>query len=140
MSDQSGHGGNHLRLRRADEGGPRGRRGMHRQDKSLCGPPSRTCLSGASRGWLQGPYSCIRAPLGQSRANQSRQRKPQASRQDRNRYKRSEEHTSELQSLMRISYAVFCLKKKTIHLISASKTIKLRHINRSTYNTYKLIL
>src|SRR3546814_2443065 len=37
--------------------------------------------------------------------------------------KRSEEHTSELQSLMRISYAVFCLKKKiqqnqnTIHTI-----------------------
>src|SRR3546814_1052472 len=28
---------------------------------------------------------------------------------------RSEEHTSELQSLMRISYAVFCLKKKTTH-------------------------
>src|SRR3546814_7416731 len=30
-------------------------------------------------------------------------------------YNRSEEHTSELQSLMRISYAVFCLKKKTKH-------------------------
>src|SRR3546814_2691505 len=30
----------------------------------------------------------------------------------RNRELRSEEHTSELQSLMRISYAVFCLKKK----------------------------
>src|SRR3546814_8062785 len=29
------------------------------------------------------------------------------------RQQRSEEHTSELQSLMRISYAVFCLKKKT---------------------------
>src|SRR3546814_2786419 len=29
--------------------------------------------------------------------------------------RRSEEHTSELQSLMRISYAVFCLKKKTQH-------------------------
>src|SRR3546814_10482817 len=28
------------------------------------------------------------------------------------RHQRSEEHTSELQSLMRISYAVFCLKKK----------------------------
>src|SRR3546814_5451725 len=28
---------------------------------------------------------------------------------------RSEEHTSELQSLMRISYAVFCLKKKSSH-------------------------
>src|SRR3546814_5695420 len=34
---------------------------------------------------------------------------------------RSEEHTSELQSLMRISYAVFCLKKKKImHQINAS--------------------
>src|SRR3546814_10532948 len=33
--------------------------------------------------------------------------------------KRSEEHTSELQSLMRISYAVFCLKKKnpTEHIL-----------------------
>src|SRR3546814_4686618 len=31
---------------------------------------------------------------------------------DRHRAVRSEEHTSELQSLMRISYAVFCLKKK----------------------------
>src|SRR3546814_3232327 len=30
------------------------------------------------------------------------------------RFRRSEEHTSELQSLMRISYAVFCLKKKKI--------------------------
>src|SRR3546814_6180776 len=30
---------------------------------------------------------------------------------------RSEEHTSELQSLMRISYAVFCLKKKKIKLV-----------------------
>src|SRR3546814_6427528 len=30
---------------------------------------------------------------------------------------RSEEHTSELQSLMRISYAVFCLKKKTNNTI-----------------------
>src|SRR3546814_2321798 len=29
---------------------------------------------------------------------------------------RSEEHTSELQSLMRISYAVFCLKKKKLHI------------------------
>src|SRR3546814_1334798 len=31
------------------------------------------------------------------------------------RFLRSEEHTSELQSLMRISYAVFCLKKKKTH-------------------------
>src|SRR3546814_7645146 len=32
---------------------------------------------------------------------------------DERQHARSEEHTSELQSLMRISYAVFCLKKKT---------------------------
>src|SRR3546814_2459710 len=33
---------------------------------------------------------------------------------------RSEEHTSELQSLMRISYSVFCLKKKQLYYISLS--------------------
>src|SRR3546814_2297417 len=38
---------------------------------------------------------------------------------------RSEEHTSELQSLMRISYAVFCLKKKT-----KNKTTKTHNINK----------
>src|SRR3546814_9535785 len=37
---------------------------------------------------------------------------------------RSEEHTSELQSLMRISYAVFCLKKKTIQRKHNPKGIK----------------
>src|SRR3546814_1080088 len=36
--------------------------------------------------------------------------------------RRSEEHTSELQSLMRISYAVFCLKKKKIPNTIKSKT------------------
>src|SRR3546814_10087956 len=35
---------------------------------------------------------------------------------------RSEEHTSELQSLMRISYAVFCLKKKTNNIAQNPKT------------------
>src|SRR3546814_7187219 len=33
---------------------------------------------------------------------------------------RSEEHTSELQSLMRISYAVFCLKKKNTTIINST--------------------
>src|SRR3546814_7921498 len=42
---------------------------------------------------------------------------------------RSEEHTSELQSLMRISYAVFCLKKKKI------KTNKKLLAQRQTTNT-----
>src|SRR3546814_1748263 len=36
---------------------------------------------------------------------------------------RSEEHTSELQSLMRISYAVFCLKKKNTHTNHTEKII-----------------
>src|SRR3546814_8723634 len=36
--------------------------------------------------------------------------------------KRSEEHTSELQSLMRISYAVFCLKKKKNNQLIKKKT------------------
>src|SRR3546814_3128848 len=39
--------------------------------------------------------------------------------------RRSEEHTSELQSLMRISYAVFCLKKKKIQLLTRCIDIKL---------------
>src|SRR3546814_8326599 len=43
---------------------------------------------------------------------------------------RSEEHTSELQSLMRISYAVFCLKKKTTH-IHTTKIYTLR--SKSTH-------
>src|SRR3546814_2405399 len=46
-------------------------------------------------------------------------------------YLRSEEHTSELQSLMRISYAVFCLKKKT-----KQKSIR---CNKNT-NHYEIIV
>src|SRR3546814_5483157 len=41
------------------------------------------------------------------------QRQGGTKRRNRRKTLRSEEHTSELQSLMRISYAVFCLKKKT---------------------------
>src|SRR3546814_14438280 len=43
----------------------------------------------------------------------SPRRSPRDEPHGRDRHRRSEEHTSELQSLMRISYAVFCLKKKT---------------------------
>src|SRR3546814_3136341 len=47
-----------------------------------------------------------------------RQNRARSSRQYRVRTRaRSEEHTSELQSLMRISYAVFCLKKKNTSLV-----------------------
>src|SRR3546814_8232959 len=37
--------------------------------------------------------------------------------------RRSEEHTSELQSLMRTSYAVFCLKKKTLQKVMSNMKI-----------------
>src|SRR3546814_6461347 len=43
---------------------------------------------------------------------------------------RSEEHTSELQSLMRISYAVFCLKKKTKKQASKNTQYKQTTINK----------
>src|SRR3546814_3109879 len=48
---------------------------------------------------------------------------------------RSEEHTSELQSLMRSSYAVFCLKKKTKHYIHTYNTSKHRtYIQHNIYH------
>src|SRR3546814_8899936 len=44
--------------------------------------------------------------------------------------RRSEEHTSELQSLMRISYAVFCLKKKkqTLQRVQIEKEVRQREV------------
>src|SRR3546814_1769803 len=50
--------------------------------------------------------------------------------------KRSEEHTSELQSLMRISYAVFCLKKQTPFTLYLECTLSHQqdtHIFRTTF-------
>src|SRR3546814_4067060 len=53
---------------------------------------------------------------------------------------RSEEHTSELQSLMRISYAVFCLKKKktkNCNKIKQQPDTKIKQISvQNTYNEY----
>src|SRR3546814_1284393 len=45
---------------------------------------------------------------------------------------RSEEHTSELQSLMRISYAVFCLKKKRQTIKEKRYTTQGKHITNHT--------
>src|SRR3546814_4267964 len=47
---------------------------------------------------------------------------------------RSEEHTSELQSLMRTSYAVFCLKKTTtkIQTTNDAQTLRTHHITHTT--------
>src|SRR3546814_949554 len=54
----------------------------------------------------------------------------------KSRWVRSEEHTSELQSLMRISYAVFCLKKKTTNTLTlATKTNTSYHLNKIRKST-----
>src|SRR3546814_6396403 len=50
---------------------------------------------------------------------------------------RSEEHTSELQSLMRISYAVFCLKKKKNYRSNATQPLHLK--TRATCYLYQSI-
>src|SRR3546814_967611 len=49
----------------------------------------------------------------------------------RSRSTRSEEHTSELQSLMRISYAVFCLKKKNIKTAKKVILIEQKKMNQN---------
>src|SRR3546814_6089072 len=49
------------------------------------------------------------------------------------RIERSEEHTSELQSLMRISYAVFCLKKKN-HITNNHEVDDNTYTNKNNYN------
>src|SRR3546814_5888556 len=62
-----------------------------------------------------------RTPAGRPRLP-ARRRRPAACRSPARRRGRSEEQTSELQSLMRISYAVFCLKTKiySIHVHTAT--------------------
>src|SRR3546814_6654370 len=73
------------------------------------------------RGRLQPRGARDRAPV-----DRRARRRPSLRRRHRD---RSEEHTSELQSLMRISYAVFCLKKKTlVHIPSPDFTSKQKHI------------
>src|SRR3546814_5127681 len=52
-------------------------------------------------------------------------------------HSRSEEHTSELQSLMRISYAVFCLKKKKAKLTQYyAQTRRYYSINHTSCNKF----
>src|SRR3546814_1436741 len=72
---------------------------------------------------------CSGALIGQQRNDFGQETQPA---------RRSEEHTSELQSLMRISYAVLCLKKKTTEAhkyTTATQTL----IYISHYTTYELL-
>src|SRR3546814_10751218 len=70
--------------------------------------------AGAARRRLADAGAILRAPtVRASRIHQVRPATVPLRRLLAHPWCRSEEHTSELQSLMRISYAVFCLKKKT---------------------------
>src|SRR3546814_10873746 len=69
-----------------------------------CGRGSATCRARS----CSGPKDRIATPTTTTRMGTSTDTSTTTAR-------RSEEHTSELQSLMRISYAVFCLKKKNKH-------------------------
>src|SRR3546814_3069079 len=80
---------------------------------------------GCCRGWPPVPPPADGSPAGnvpgrcRGRSPAGDDGCPRRGRPPNSRSGRSEEHTSELQSLMRISYAVFCLKKK-----NKSKTIQ----------------
>src|SRR3546814_9730404 len=74
--------------------------GLLRRARGVGGSPGR-------RGGDQPQKDCTRGSGGGGRQRPPRRRARAVRRQER-----SEEHTSELQSLMRISYAVFCLKNK----------------------------
>src|SRR3546814_4877580 len=72
----------------------------------------------------QGPPPCGMNRVGSVMVMRSARPSPGATPQPETRrfHFRSEEHTSELQSLMRISYAVFCLKKKKINTQTKVRT------------------
>src|SRR3546814_7030828 len=74
---------------------------------------------------ISAPRGSTATPTGRPRVFPSSPMKPVTK-------SRSEEHTSELQSLMRISYAVFCLKKKKIH--------KCTYVYKSSNYRYDIII
>src|SRR3546814_1275989 len=69
----------------------------------------------------QRPRAALALPPARCDRDEVRPGKRQRKQVARGHALRSEEHTSELQSLMRISYAVFCLKKKKKHTIRAQE-------------------
>src|SRR3546814_9833713 len=93
-------------------------------------PSSARCRLSPGTGRPPGPATARIAPDGRATARCCRRCTPN----------RSEEHTSELQSLMRISYAVFCLKKKnTTNQINKYKTACTKDMkHKFTTNTRNL--
>src|SRR3546814_7172369 len=90
--------------------------------KSSGATPSE-CHRRRARGMCQ--RAAVRPPESHSCVYRSRYaRRPTLHSRPRDAKSRSEEHTSELQSLMRISYAVFCLKKKKTTKNKLKQTIQ----------------
>src|SRR3546814_3623853 len=81
-------------------------------ERTRCGPTSRRLCSRRQRGPVRRQDLVTASVNSRARAGKKCVRKNLLKALDA--YLRSEEHTSELQSLMRISYAVFCLKKNNV--------------------------
>src|SRR3546814_8418965 len=104
--------------------------------------PYTTLFRSASRVLLLQSPSAGRAHVLRRQRRGPRARLRQAARQGARTFRtgqRSEEHTSELQSLMRISYAVFCLKKKKKTKVTTQPLIKtvLQTHTRPAITTYQ---
>src|SRR3546814_7396825 len=106
------------------------------------GPPERT---GRRRGRRRDPQSGGRYRLWRpDRTDRQPALRGGRGSARRARERRSEEHTSELKTLMRTSYAVFCLKKNTNNNKIIKQTImkslrRMSNIKTSTHKTYNLI-
>src|SRR3546814_7642212 len=77
------------------------------------------------------PYTTLFRSHRRSRRGSRRRREPASTTASAR--ARSEEHTSELQSLMRISYAVFCLKKKKIE--NKQEQVEMKHSRKINSKT-----
>src|SRR3546814_8547577 len=84
--------------------------------------------------WLYGRHGSTRCVVAMCIPQRSNQRRAPVDFTMQRR--RSEEHTSELQPLMRISYAVFCLKKKTNRTQTNTHTIP-NNVSNLLEHTYK---
>src|SRR3546814_5509700 len=90
-----------------DVRGPGGRVARSRAPRKVRAPRKRRCRVTPGGGDPRESATESRPPMPHGAGKGERVRQERTARPAR-----SEEHTSELQSLMRISYAVFCLKKK----------------------------
>src|SRR3546814_2036768 len=96
---------------------------LFRSDRRPLSVRQRRCPLSGPAPWTTQPLPTAVGSAGVSAGNQPIARFPEMVSEsgaakralDQQWIRRSEEHTSELQSLMRSSYAVFCLKKKNIH-------------------------